>query len=173
MIRQKGHMPTFPVIETLDQLVDAITMCIHIAAPFHTAVNYLQNFYQAFVFAKPPALCAQMPETLPKLLMYQKEDFAEALHIGRHRQWLLSEQLPWLLSFQVEKTYNLTTFADSHKLVSGSSEEDKKTADIIGTLSDDLKRLTGEFRQISHGMDTNSIPYTVLEPNNTAVSILI
>lgn len=173
-IRQMGYISTFPdSFSTLDELCDAITMCIHIAAPFHTAVNYLQNFYQAFVFAKPPALCAPMPETLEKLQMYQKEDFGSALHIGRHRQWLLSEQLPWLLSFQVEKTYNLSTFAESHKLVTGTSAEDKSIAAIIGTLSSDLDDLTNRFREISRNMDKDSIPYTVLEPDNTAVSILI
>ena len=34
---------SFPTIKTLDGLVDAVTMCIHIASPQHTAVNYLQN----------------------------------------------------------------------------------------------------------------------------------
>lgn len=33
---------TFPTITTFEGLVDACTMCIHLASPQHTAVNYLQ-----------------------------------------------------------------------------------------------------------------------------------
>lgn len=172
-IQGLGAMPSFPSVTTLDSLCDAVTMCIHIAAPFHTAVNYLQNFYQSFVFAKPPALCAPLPKDLYELQRYNKEDFAGALHINRHREWLLSEQLPWLLSFQVEKACNLATFAESHELLSGTGDEDKKAQKIIDALAADLTELTAKFREVSHGMDVNSIPYTVLEPSNTAVSILI
>lgn len=172
-IQTLGAMPTFPTVQTLDDLADAITMCIHIAAPFHTAVNYLQNFYQAFVFAKPPALCAPLPKDLYELQHYDKDAFASALHIKRHRQWLLSEQLPWLLSFKVESSNNLQTFAESHQLLAGTDEEEQASSAIIDALEADLEELTAKFREISHRMDRDSIPYTVLEPSNTAVSILI
>lgn len=42
--QQGGQLPTFPTITTRDQLINALAMCIHIASPQHTAVNYLQNF---------------------------------------------------------------------------------------------------------------------------------
>jgi len=61
-------MPTFPTIETKDQLVDAVTMCIHIALPQHAAVNYLQNFYQVFVPAKQPALYTPIPDSLAECI---------------------------------------------------------------------------------------------------------
>jgi hypothetical protein len=41
----KGDLKSFPTIETLDSLIDAVTACIHIASPLHSAVNYLQNYY--------------------------------------------------------------------------------------------------------------------------------
>jgi len=46
-VQTAGHIKTFPTITTVDELCDAATMAIHIAAPFHTAVNYLQRFYHA------------------------------------------------------------------------------------------------------------------------------
>ncbi|KAF8867753.1 lipoxygenase, partial [Gymnopilus junonius] len=44
-----GQLFNFPDIKTLDELIDFVTMGIHIASPQHTAVNYLQQYYQTFV----------------------------------------------------------------------------------------------------------------------------
>lgn len=88
-------------------------MCIHIASPQHTAVNYLQNFYQSFVIAKPPALHAPLPTTLQSLQAYNEQDFVKALSIGHQRDWLLSAQIPWSLSFRVADENNLVTYAAS------------------------------------------------------------
>ena len=42
---QKGgaNIASFPTLHTLNDLIDCVTICIHIASPQHTAVNYLQN----------------------------------------------------------------------------------------------------------------------------------
>jgi hypothetical protein len=40
-----GDLKSFPTIRTIEELIDAVTACIHIASPLHSAVNYLQNYY--------------------------------------------------------------------------------------------------------------------------------
>ncbi|KJA20528.1 hypothetical protein HYPSUDRAFT_142073, partial [Hypholoma sublateritium FD-334 SS-4] len=40
-----GNIAKVPTVTTLAGAIDAMTMCIHIAAPQHTAVNYLQQYY--------------------------------------------------------------------------------------------------------------------------------
>src|SRR5690606_34766064 len=100
---QGANMRTFPEITTRDQLVDALTMTIHIAAPQHTAVNYLQNYYQTFVAHKPPAIYSALPKSLEELQAYTEKKLLEALPVRDQcsRQWLLASHLPWLLSFAV------------------------------------------------------------------------
>lgn len=56
---EKGDLKSFPTIKTVEELIDAVTACIHIASPFHSAINYLQNYYvstAAYVFLKPTRL---------------------------------------------------------------------------------------------------------------------
>ncbi|KAL2175190.1 lipoxygenase [Thermothelomyces heterothallicus CBS 202.75] len=170
-----AHMPTFPEIKTLDALVDAVTMCIFIASPFHTAINYLQNFYQAFVIAKPPALCTAPPTTLEELQEYKEHDLIAALPINRQRQWLLAAQVPWLLSFKVEPDRSLLNYAASqwyvHKYKRG--EDDVRIKKASERLYSDLQRMQKTFFRNSLAMDRGSIPYMVLDPGLTAVSILI
>ncbi|KAM0524567.1 hypothetical protein ACHAPE_000665 [Trichoderma viride] len=175
-IRTNGRIKSFPDIKTLDALTDALTMCIHIAAPFHTAVNYLQNFYQAFVPAKPPAVCQKLPASLEELKSYTEPELINALPIGRERQWLLAVQVPWLLSFKVADERSLIKFAysQSRNYRSGFGKKARAIRTISGQLHDDLnKKLGPEFVRTSQGMDKGSIPYMVLDPNVTAVSILI
>lgn len=174
-VQTAGHIKTFPTIKTRDQLYDAVTMAIHIAAPFHTAVNYLQNFYHAFVVAKPPCLCAPMPTTLAELKGYKETELVRALPIGRQRQWLLAVQVPWLLSNKVASERNLVTFAHSQwrTLRDAKDKEGKAVAAASKAFYDELRRLDVEFAKNSNGMNRNAIPYNVMDPDTTAVSILI
>ncbi|KAH6884010.1 lipoxygenase [Thelonectria olida] len=173
-VQTNGWIKSFPTIQTLDELCDAVTMSIHIAAPFHTAVNYLQNFYQAFVLAKPPCLCSPMPDSLDELNKYTEQSLVDALPIGRQRQWLLSVQLPWLLSFKAASDRSLITFAHSQwRMHRGDDKEDQEIRTISERFYFDLKKLEVEFLVTSKSMDEGSIPYMVLDPANTAVSILI
>jgi len=174
-IKAGGAMPSFPEIKTLDALVDAATMCIHIASPFHSAVNYLQNFYQAFVIARPASLCKEPPATLQKLKDFKESDLVASLPINRQRQWLLSAQVPWLLSFKVEDDRSLLNFALSqwnvYKYKTGEREKSVREASL--GLYAGLQELQRTFYYNSTGMDKGSIPYMVLDPGLTAVSILI
>jgi hypothetical protein len=174
-IKTAAHMPTFPEMTTLDALVDAVTMCIFIASPFHTAINYLQNFYQAFVIAKPPALCSAPPTTLDQLRGYKEQDLVAALPINRQRQWLLAAQVPWLLSFKVEPDRSLLNYAASQWRVYKykKDEKDVRVKEASERLYGDLQGLQKQFFRNSAAMDKGSIPYMVLDPGLTAVSILI
>ncbi|KAK1982084.1 lipoxygenase [Colletotrichum cereale] len=172
--RNNGRIKGFPKIQSLDELCDAITMSIHVAAPFHTTVNYLQNFYQAFVIAKPPMLCQDLPHSLEELLGYTEADLVKALPIGRQREWLLSAQVPWLLSFKVASDRSLISFAQSQwRTHRGRAREQQVVRSISEGFYYDLRQLEVEFLVTSMNMDWASIPYMVMDPSNTAVSILI
>jgi hypothetical protein len=174
-IKTAAHMRTFPDITTVDDLVDAVTMCIFIASPFHTAINYLQNFYQAFVIAKPPALCREPPTSLEELKQYTESDLVASLPINRQRQWLLAAQVPWLLSFKVEPDRSLLNYAASqwHVYKYKREENDVKVKEASEKLYRDLQGLQVRFFRNSLAMEAGSIPYMVLDPGLTAVSILI
>jgi hypothetical protein len=150
-------------------------MCIHIAAPFHTAVNYLQNFYQSFVIGRPPMLCSQPPKTLAQLQTFKEADLVAALPINRQREWLLAAHVPWLLSFKVESDRSLLNYALSQWNVYKKKEEKEEVQvrDISEMFYLDLCRLAKKFYYNSRDMDPGSIPYMVLDPASTAVSILI
>ncbi|KAK4645760.1 hypothetical protein QC761_204370 [Podospora bellae-mahoneyi] len=174
-VKTAGFMPSFPELKTLDALVDAVTMCIHIASPYHSAVNYLQNFYQVFVVSKPPCLCKEPPTTIGQLLQFNESDLVASLPINRQRQWLLAAQLPWLLSFKVDDERSLLNYAASqwnvYRYKKGANE--LKVKEASQKLYEDLQGLQRVFFHNSTGMDKGSIPYMVLDPGLTAVSILI
>ncbi|KAI1159610.1 lipoxygenase [Nemania serpens] len=183
-IQTKGQIPTFPTITTLDQLIDAVTMCIHTAAPQHTAVNYLQNYYYSFVPSKPPALCAPLPKDLKALQGYTEESLTTALPIGtegpKWKDWLLAAQLPELLSFRVESKYNLITYASSLYNVNKSrTRQETQTTDCeaikqaAAEFYSQLKELGNVFKLLSAFQTEGTVEYKVLQPDLTAVSILI
>ncbi|KAK6082808.1 lipoxygenase 1 [Seiridium cupressi] len=174
-IQTAGFIKSFPTIKTFEQLVDAVTMCIHVAAPFHSAVNYLQNFYQAFVPAKPPCLCAELPTSLDQLRAFTERDMVKALPIRRQREWLLATQIPWLLSFRVASDRSLLNFALSQWNVykKKRGDNDVEVRDISERFYLKLCKLAKTFYCNSKAMDEGAIPYMVMDPGFTAVSILI
>lgn len=183
-IQTMGQIPSFPTITTVDQLIDAATMCIHTASPQHTAVNYLQDYYYSFVPAKPPALCTPLPKDLATLQKYTEADLTAALPIGtestKWKDWLLAAQLPELLSYKVDNQYNLITYAKSLYNVNKSrtSFEDKEwnsktIKEAAALLYSRLKELDSVFEHISDRQTEGTIEYKVLQPEVTAVSILI
>jgi hypothetical protein len=174
-VQTAAFMPSFPTLKTLDALVDAVTMCIHIASPFHSAVNYLQNFYHMFVIAKPPSLCREPPKTLEELRAYKEADLVASLPVNRQRQWLLAAQVPWLLSFKVDSDRSLINYAASQWNVYKHKHKpsEQVVRDASKKLYEDLQALQKTFYYNSRAMDKGSIPYMVLDPGLTAVSILI
>ncbi|KAL9113189.1 MAG: hypothetical protein Q9187_007648, partial [Circinaria calcarea] len=167
-----ANIKSFPEIKTIDELVDAVVMCIHIASPQHTAVNYLQEYYQSFVINKPPALCAPPPNSLQTLRAYKESDLMKALPVNRPREWLLASHLPHLLSYKVAEDQNLLNYAVSLAKIS-ALKGDSAVASAATTLYTQLVECIEIFKQNSKDMDDNTIPYDVLDPVATAISILI
>ncbi|KAF2820291.1 Lipoxygenase [Ophiobolus disseminans] len=183
-IQGAGQIPTFPTITTREQLVDAITMCIHTASPQHTAVNYLQDYYYSFVPAKPAALCTPLPSSLAALAAYTEHNLTAALPIGgdnaKWKDWLLAAQLPELLSYKVDTQYSLITYAKSlynvNKKRTAFENEKYGCAEIkeaARVLYSRLKDLGDVFERVSENQTGGSVEYRVLQPEVTAVSILI
>lgn len=185
-----ANINTFPDIKTVEKLIDAVTMCIHIASPQHTAVNYLQQYYLSFVPNKPPALCSKLPKDLAALNKYTESDVIAALPVARNRdaEWLLASHLPALLSQTVTKDLNLVAYAvnvySAAKLVNN-----KSLMDIAERLCRELWVLgntftkgeeegglvpkMGVFTEYSEELMTGVPGYTVMDPVVTAVSVLI
>ncbi|KAI1332662.1 lipoxygenase [Xylariaceae sp. FL0255] len=174
-IQTAGWIKSFPTVQTLDQLIDVLTMCIHLAAPYHTAVNYLQNFYQYFVPSKPSALFCEPPSTLEALKSFGEPELVAALPLNRQRQWMLAAHIPWLLSFKVGQDNSLIHFAFSQYTLYRNKDgaKQKKVADAASGLYQSLIELKKKFFDVSAGMDADSIPYLVMDPHSTAVSVLI
>ncbi|KAF9465412.1 lipoxygenase [Collybia nuda] len=167
-----GALSSFPIITTIDSLVDAIVMCIHIASPQHTAVNYLQQYYQSFVINKPPALCAPQPTSLQSLLTFKEPQLVQALPVDRVREWLLASHLPYLLSSRVAAEQNLVNYA----LSIASLAIGDNNAPVIHAAAQfyaQLIELITLFKKNSEAMDDQTVPYDVMDPEATAISILI
>lgn len=172
-----AQIDSFPTISTLDQLIDAITMCIHIASPQHTAVNYLQSFYQTFVINKPPCLYQPLPTTLANLKGIDESFLVKSLPIGHQRHWLLASHIPWLLSFRPADENNLINYAASLWNLYKKKRPDENGPQITGfakTFYEDLRKLVDVFETKTQdmGKKEKQIPYRVLDPREAAVSIL-
>ncbi|KAG9218348.1 hypothetical protein CCMSSC00406_0007281 [Pleurotus cornucopiae] len=155
-------------ISTVDDLIDIVTMCIHIAAPQHTAVNYLQQYYQTFVPNKPSALFSPLPTSLSHLESYTESDLMAALPLKAKRQWLLMAQIPYLLSRQVQQDGNIVTYA-----AKASKNKDPIIAAAGKGLSADLKKLANVFLENSKRLDDQNTAYNVLAPEHLANAIVI
>jgi len=167
-----GQIASFPLIQTRDDLIDAVTMCIHIASPEHTAVNYLQDYYQSFVINKPPAFFRPLPTTLTDLAAYNEDDLVKALPINHAQDWLLAGHLPHLLSSTVSEDQNLPNYALSVYKAAKSNGQ-TTLADIAATFFKDIADFGVVVKKNSDDMDDHSVPYLVLDPQVLAVSILI
>jgi hypothetical protein len=173
--QEHGQISSFPTIKTVDQLIDACTMCIHIASPQHTAVNYLQNFYHTFIPAKPPALWHEPPSSLAELMKYAEPDVIQSLPVKHQREWLLATQIPWLLSFKTADENSLLKYSQRlYNLVRKSEgATDKKTKEIASVFYTNLRKCVIEFNDNSTAVTSGTVPYVVMDPASTAVSILI
>ncbi|KAG9121177.1 hypothetical protein FRC07_002979 [Ceratobasidium sp. 392] len=165
---QGANMPSFPETKTLNELIDTVTMCIHIASPQHTAVNYLQHYYQVFVPNKPWALYTPLPRSLTELQQYKEQQLLDALPFKKTKDWLIGAQLPYLLSFEVIGQSSLLTYA-----MNLSASPIRVIADSAQSFATELKRLQDVFKRHSKELDDQDTRYMVMDPGMTAVSILI
>ncbi|KIJ29020.1 hypothetical protein M422DRAFT_61874 [Sphaerobolus stellatus SS14] len=165
-----GQLASFPNIKTLDELIDFATMCIHVASPQHTAVNYLQQYYQTFVPNKPSALYTKLPQSLAELQSYSEKDILLALPTRRPRDWLIMAQVPYLLSFEMPDESTILHYATMTSDLPSTPEIIRKGARV---LKDDLEAFIYTVLQYSRELDDQKTPYHVLDPARTAISILI
>ncbi|TGO70698.1 hypothetical protein BELL_0682g00050 [Botrytis elliptica] len=168
-----ANISSFPTLTTFDQLTDAVTMCIHIASTQHTAVNYLQDYYQAFVPNKPSALFAALPSSLHELESYTEKNLIDSLPVREPRSWLLASHLPYLLSSVVADDQSLLEYALSVRGVAGESDGTGEREEVAGKFYEELVALEGTVNEIALGVDDGTVLYRVLAPERTAVSILI
>ncbi|KAJ9616430.1 hypothetical protein H2200_000148 [Cladophialophora chaetospira] len=167
-----GQLKSFPEIKTIAELVDAVTMCIHIASPQHTAINYLQSYYMAYVPNKPSALYAPLPKSLDELTSYKEANLVAAYPIEHSREWLLSSHVPHLLSYRVAEDQNLLNFALSTAKLATLHNHGQLAA-AAAQLYADLLQLAELFKSNSKELDDQKKPYDVMDPTFTAVSILL
>ena len=88
---------------------------------------------------------------------------------------MLSAQVPWLLSFRAPQDRSLLNYAASmwrvYKTKKGRRE--KMVAEASERLYQRLRETQATVWENSRAMEKGSLPYMVLDPGNTAVSILI
>ena len=171
-----ANLESFPTLSTLNDLTDCVTMCIHVASPQHTAVNYLQNYYQSFVVNKPASLYAAPPASLTQLLAYTESDLVAALPMNRTHDWLLSSHIPYLLSFKPGDKESLIIYAVSkyHVYRHKTGRDEIRTKEAAARFYTALADSELEFaRYGAETDDRDKIKYEVLSPQWNAVSILI
>ena len=168
--RNGGQLSSFPDIKTLDELIDFVTMCIHIASPQHTAVNYLQQYYQTFIPNRPSALFSPLPQSLTALQKFKEGDILSALPIRRPREWWIMAHVPYLLSFEMPEDSTILHYDTTASDSTFSPPAIRKAA---GTLRSDLDAFSVDVYRYSLELDDQQTPYEVLDPARTAISILI
>ncbi|KJA22639.1 hypothetical protein HYPSUDRAFT_644507 [Hypholoma sublateritium FD-334 SS-4] len=159
--RNGGQLSSFPVIKTLDGLIDFITMCIHIASPQHTAINYLQQYYQTFIPNKPSALFNRLPQSLIELQKFGEDDVLSALPILRPREWWIMAHVPYLLSFEMPEDNTILHYATT---VSNSTSAPLAICRAARTLRTDLDAFSLDVSRYSLELDDQQTPYDVLHP---------
>ncbi|OQE20843.1 hypothetical protein PENFLA_c015G10307 [Penicillium flavigenum] len=129
----------------------------HIAPPQHTAVNYLQVYYQGFVINKPSCVLTQPPTSLESLLAYTEQDLVKALPINHTYQWLLSSHVPYL----VKCVETARAIAENSK--------DTAAYGVPGSFHQEPKASEAEFQRYAEARDADDVPYSVLKPRYNAV----
>jgi len=163
-----GHLPQFPVLDTVPKLIDAITMCIHIAAPQHTAVNYLQQLYLSFIPNRPGSLYTPPASSLSQLKSIGEKEVMDALPLNDPFKWMLMAQVPYLLSEEVKRGESMVDYAETvakhyNPVVAAAGE----------VLRRDIHELGKTFRKMSKENDDKVTEYSVLYPNLMAAAIVI
>ncbi|KAF8153345.1 lipoxygenase [Crassisporium funariophilum] len=161
-------LPQFPTVTKLADLIDMVTMCIHIAAPQHTAVNYLQQSYQTFIPNKPSALYTPLPQSLQDLQQINESDVLAALPLQVWRDWLMMAQVPYLLSAEVTGDQNIIEYAKT-----AAASKNPLIASAGKDLEIDIGNLTNTFKENSDAMDDQITKYMVLDPKDLAAAIVI
>ena len=170
-----GQMSSFPDIRTMDDLTNAVVMCIHIATSQHNSVNNLQSYYMSFVPNKPSCLMTPLPAKLSELMRYQEKDFVAALPLTDPHVWRMCEQLPYLLSGEITDDKTLVTYAKQLERDARSKNglRWELVSEAAREFHDDLVELERKFDRNNDMVDDKTMPYMVLHPSKIAVSIMM
>lgn len=97
-----------------------------------------------------------------------------ALPVKHPRVWLMMSNIAYLLSSDVEEERTLMNYALSLQKLDDThvAREDPISA-AAGQLVKDVLELKELFLKHSQEMDDQTVPYLVLDPSRTAISILI
>ncbi|KAK6526117.1 hypothetical protein TWF281_011154 [Arthrobotrys megalospora] len=184
---QQAYFPDImaPGRHALADLINVVTMCIHIASPQHTAVNYMQEYYQTFVPNKPPSWFQPIPATQDAFKAKVTEKFIIdslpfvptnlnplAPQVGVGNVWLLAAHLPHLLSDEVHEPLSMEHYAAETVNMERAAKGSVKAAE---EFRDKIKGLKAVFEKHSKDMTVKPTPdgYYVMDPKKMAVSILI
>jgi hypothetical protein len=96
----------------------------------------------------------------------------KALPLHKPRDWLLATQLPHILTYRVTEEQNLMTYAVSLTKVASQVGE-WEVAKAAAQLYEYLVGCGQTFERHSRALDDQTKPYDVLDPEGTAVSILM
>lgn len=98
-----------------------------------------------------------------------------ALPINDARIWLMAAQLPYLLSYGVEKDQTLLNYAKSLTKLHGQKTGAKwaELSNAAESFYAKLVELGVVFRKNSDDMDRGIFPYHVMDPSELAVSLLL
>jgi Lipoxygenase len=168
--QEGGQLSSFPVVKTLAELIDMVTMCIYISSPQHTAINYLQQFHLSFVPNRPGSLAEPLPTSLAALQDITEKDIVDSLPTSGSdmAEWMLMAQVPYLLSSEVDPESNIEEYAESTK-----ESPNPLIARAGVSFAANIKGLKALFDQYNTEKDDQVTAYDVLDPNVMAKSILI
>jgi hypothetical protein len=166
-----GQLPSFPIVKSLKELADVVTMCIHIASPQHSAINYLQQYYLSFVPNRPASLAAPLPTTLAQLQGYTEDSLIDSLPMSGvedKTEWLFMAQVPYLLSSEVDPENSVEDYANSTK-----ANKNPIIAKAGAQFANNIHALKALFDSYNQRFDDKVAPYHVLDPKLIAQSILM
>jgi arachidonate 5-lipoxygenase len=157
---KRANIPSFPKLETRDDLIEAITNIIFTASAQHSAVNYSQLPYITYVPNRPDSLFRPMPAK-------QLEDVTDDY---------ISSALPNVLvsHFQVSFTYLLTTPPEQPDLLSELSATRDVFPKAHKRLMERLKKISAEISKRNDALvKEGKTPYPWLQPDMINMSVAI
>lgn len=132
----------------------------------------------SFVPNKPASFMAPLPRSLEALMAYTEKDMVNALPVKDSQVWLMSSQLPYMLSYSVAEDQTLLSYAreleDEARQKKALDTRKWESIEVASkSLYDDLLDLGVKFNGHSQQMDDQIVAYRVMDPTKLAVSVLI
>jgi len=156
----RANIPSFPKIETRNDLIESITTIIFTCSAQHSAVNYPQYEYVGFIPNRPDALFRPMPAK-------QIEDLTDNF---------IASALPtvYVTHFQVSITHLLTTPPEKDDLLSELAATRNVFPNAHKRFMKDLRKVSAEINERNAALEKQGkTPYPWLLPDRINSSIAI